>query len=157
MAEEGKLTLGEAKEKLENMRTRMRGIVQKADGYIEYTMQAGVSAGTAGVIGLIEGYNGEPLKIGGVDGAGLIGVGLHAMALMGDSKHANLIGAAANGATAVWAHQAGQRAGKRMKENKQAGKPLISGGHVAGEIGAGSPVGGYGEQGIVPVRAHAAE
>lgn len=156
MAEEAKLTLGEAKEKLENMRTRMRGIVQKADGYIEYTMQAGVSAGTAGVIGLITGYNGEPLKIGGVDGPGLIGVGLHAMALMGDSKHANLIGAAANGATAVWAFEAGQRAGKRMKENKNAGKPLISGSHVAGEIGAGGG-GGYGEQGIVPVRAHAAE
>lgn len=118
MADEPKLTLTDAKEKIEELRNRARRLTEKADGVIEKVVTSAVTIGAATSVGIIEGYNGGDFKIGQIEGSAALAIVAHGIGAMGDSKYADQLHAAGNGFGSVWGYKTGQKVGKRMRENK---------------------------------------
>lgn len=132
-------SVGELRDKIQKMKARFSGIREKADHAVDIAFGAlEVSAGAA-VVGGIDGWNeGKDMDVVGVPVELLAAGGLHAFGFFGGSKHGDHLHNLGNGFLAGAAFKAGRKMGKKMADNKKAGKPLFGEGETAGELPEGS-------------------
>lgn len=140
-----RMTLADAKEKLEQMGTRLKGMREKVDEQVDVAVTAGVTMAGAGAVGVLDGWSGpEGFKIANVNGKIIVGLAAHAFGMMSGSKYADQFRAFGNGALSAFVFEKGKDWGARMKSNKDAGKPIFSGSEAPPQIGEGNQGGGYG-------------
>ncbi len=144
-AGEQRITLTAAKEKIEQLGTRLKGMREKVDEQVDVVVTAGVTMAGAGAAGVLDGWSGpEGFKLANVDGKIVIGVAAHAFGMMSGSKYADQFRAFGNGALSAFVYNKGKDWGVRMKSNKDAGKPIFSGDTAPPQIGAGNQNNGNG-------------
>ena len=137
MADEKKLTLSEAKEKIEGWKDRVGKMRDRAAKGVTKLVHTGEAQGGAFLSGLLVGYNdGSPLQVQGVDVDLILGGGLVALSLAEGAGEDHLL-ALGNGITSGFSYRGGVKMGTRIKSNKKSGKSLFAGGEEAPQLGAG--------------------
>jgi hypothetical protein len=140
------ISLAQAKKKLELWSHKAKGIRERADAVIDQSLQSVEVGAAAGLSGIVDGYAGQTLSVGGVPVDLLGALALHGVGYFSGMKNASHMHNLGDGLLAALAVKQGLKLGARMKENRQQGKSLIGADEPYYQLAQPAPAYAYGDE-----------